>query len=511
MAQVSAENYGTNTSAIVGKQTDFDTQVNKLPDFTLVPNDADKSKHSKMRAEIVEFQPPMTLQPFQGFYRADRYKGSPSPDPMVPGMKGGGGDVNFFVDPHTLAFWLGELLMYDAAVSKIGYKLPALTDPLQAAATYTSGTALAAIAAANQPGQQIEDDSPVMATKSSATPISVAVPAGLRAAQLIFTFGGTATGGRTIVIVGKDHNDVVCQDTIRRTDITTAVSGHALHGTARIMKSSRWFKEVTKVTVTDTGSSPVSSTLAITGTPETYFHRLNFTKEVNEGLTIEVHEGDRETPVTYAGAHIAKGALSLEADAVARAMFQIASNRAFPRQGIDGSSQGVDLTMNDFTRVKPNLVPDWGISWEIVEGDGVPSELEGQHRLAAGSFLIDNMLGPPRTRYAETQTYPKSVRRANRDLMLALQVDHHKDLNFDQCVGGDAFESIFCHASKPFGKRYQAIQFRSKNSQLVAFPNRPILDFAEILVNLMIRMNIGNSPTGNDEAEVEIFNDSATL
>ena len=497
MAQVTPANYGTNAVAIVGKQTDFDTQVTNLP----------TASAPKMRAEVIELRPPMTLQPHRQFYRADRLKGSPSPDPMVPGMQMGGGDINFFADPHTLAFWLAELLMYDVATSKIGYKLPVLTDALQAATSYTSGSALAAITAANQPGKQLADDSPVTASNDGGTTeLSVALPSGLRAVQLIFTFGSSATGGRTIDVEGKDHNDTPIFDRITRADITAAADGHA----ARIMKSSRWFKDVTKATVTDTGSSPTSGTLAITGDPETYFHQLKFSKEVNEALTIEVHEGNADTPTTYAGAHIARGVLSIEQ--VVRAMFSIVANRAFPRQSITGTREGTALTSaNGFKRAKPNFVPDWGMGWEILDAPGISETLVGQHPLAGGNFIIDNLIRPPKTRFAETTTYPKNVRGGNRDLMLALQVDHHKDLDFDQFVGADSFKSVFSAVSREFGKRYQAIRFSADNSQIVAFPSRPIMDLAEVLANLAIRMNIGTSATGNDEATLEIFNDSATL
>lgn len=486
MAQVNPANYGTNAVAIVGKQTSFDTQVSK------VPNAPDPGP--KMRSEIVELRPPMTLQPVRQFYRADRLKGSPSPDPMVPGMQMGGGDVNFFADPHTLAFWLAELLMYDETTSSIGNALPALADNLYSG-SYTSGTALSAVDAANQPGQQFSDDTFTVSGEN------IIYPAGLRAARLIFTFASGAKGGRTIDIEGIDHNDTPLFDRVSTDDITATTP-------ALILKSSRWFKTVTKTTITDTGDSPVNKNVTVTANPETYFHRLKFTKKVNEGLTIEVHEGNVDTPATYAGAHIARGVLTIEQ--VVRAMFRISANRAFPRQSITGSREGTALTSaNGFTRAKPNFVPDWGMSWEILDQPGILSTLVGQHPLATGNFIIDNMLGPPRTRFAETTTYPKNVRKGNRDLMLAVQVDHHKDLDFDQFVGADSFKSVFSAVSRQFGQRYQSIRFSADNSQIVAFPSRPILDFAEVLANLAIRMNIGDA--GNDEATVEIFNDSATL
>lgn len=490
MAQVSPANYGTNAVAIVGKQTDFDSKVVNLP----------SGSAPKMRSEIVELRPPMTLQPIRNFYDADRLKGSPSPDPKVPGMQMGGGDVNFFADPHTLAFWLAELLMYDTTLSKIGYKLPALTDPLYADSTYTSGTALTGVTDDNQPGQQLADDSPVTATQSS-TNLSVALPSGLRAVRLIYTFNADATGGRTIDIEGIDHNDTPLFDRITRSDITED----------RVMKSSRWFKEVSKQTITDTGSgSPISGQVAVTGDPETYFHQLKFSKAVNEGLTIELHEGNSDTPITYAGAHIARGILSIEE--VVRAAFRIVANRVFPRESITGTRAGTALTTaNGFKRAKPNFVPDWGMSWEILDGPGISSTLVGQHRLAGGTFMIDNMIAPPKTRFAETIVYPKNVRKGNRELMLAVQVDHHKDLDFDQFIAADTFKSVFSAVSRQFGQAYQGIRFLADNSQLVAFPSRPIQNLGEVLANLAIRMNIGDSADGNDEATVEIFNDSVTL
>ena len=490
-----AENYGSNAVAIVGKKTAYETAI---------------IAHASMRPEIVELRPPLTLQPIRNFYRADRFKGSPSPDPLVPGMQMGGGLMHFFGDAHVLAFWLGETLMY-GSTSLIGYKLPALTDPIMAAGAYTSGTAISSIpAAANQPGKQLSDDSPVMATKQDADPISVTLPSGLRAAQLIFLFGGTATGGRKIEITGKDHNDTVLRDVIEEANIAAA-AGSLKSGVARTMKSNYWFKDVTSIKITDSGTTPVSGTVAITGNPETYFHRLKFTKEVNEGLIIEVHEGNRNTPTTYDRSHITRGILSLLPDNVISAAFEIFSSLVRPRESIAGASVGTDLTDSHFKRPDPNFIPDWGTSWEILESSGVPSDMVGQHRIGGSNFIINNMLRPPKTRFAETTTYPKVVRGANRDLMLALEVDHYAEADFDQFVGGSDFKSVLSFVSRNYGQRYQAIRCIGDNTQIVNFPSRPILDFGEVIANLALRMNIGNTSGGNDELTIEIFNDSATL
>ena len=479
MAQVNSANFGTNAVAIVGKQTDFETQVSEVPSGSGSP---------KMRPEIVELRPPMTLQPVRGFYRADRMKGSPSPDPMVAGMQMGGGDINFFADPHTLAFWLGELLMYDVATSSIGFELPALAANI-GSLTMVADTRNDSVGPLSQPGIQLEALTNLVATKSGATDLTVKRPTGLTAVQLEFG-GAAAASGAVITVEGKDQNDTPMVDRVTSAGST--------------VKSSRWFREITAAT------SSIEGALTIKGDPETYFHRLKFTKKVNEGLTIEVHEGNQDTPATYAGAHIARGILSIEP--VVRAMFRISANRAFPRQDITGGRDGTALTAaNGFTRAKPNFVPDWGTSWEILDTPGVPAELVGQHRLAGGNFIIDNLLGPPATRFAETTTYPKNVRKANRDLMLAVQVDHHKDLDFDQFVGGDSFKSVYSAVSRQFGQRYQSIRFSADNTQLVSFPSRPIMNLAEVLANLAIRMNIGTAAEGNDEATLEIFNDSATL
>ena len=479
MAQVNPANFGTNAVAIVGKQTDFETQVSALPSSTDTP---------KMRAEIVELRPPMTLQPVRGFYRADRLKGTPSPDPMVAGMQMGGGDINFFADPHTLAFWLGELLMYDVATSSVGFALPALATNI-GTLTMVAGERNDSVGPLSQPGDQLEALAELTATKSGATDITVKRPSGLTAVQLEFG-GAAAASGAVITVEGKDQNDTPMVDRVTSTGST--------------VKSTRWFKEILAAT------SSIGGDLTIVGNPETYFHRLKFTKEVNEGLTIEVHEGNQDTPVTYVGAHLARGILSIEQ--VVRAMFRISANRAFPRQDITGGRDGTALTSsNGFTRAKPNFVPDWGMSWEILDAPGIPEMLVGQHRLSTGNFIIDNLLGPPATRFAETTEYPKNVRKGNRDLMLAVQVDHHKDLDFDQFVGADSFQSVYSAVSRQFGQRYQAIRFFADNTQLVAFPSRPIMNLAEVLANLAIRMNIGESAEGNDEATLEIFNDSATL
>lgn len=548
------ENFGTNALAFVGKQKTFENQISQVVPTGTDPSDA--AYIPGLRKEIVEIRPPLMLQPFQNFYPADRLKGNPSPDRRVVGMKGGGGMAHFFADPGTLAFWLGELLMYDEMTSSIGNALPALSADLFANAAYkVDGTPLAAVGDAAQPFKQIETEGTsagFMADQGiySASNKRILYPSGLRAARLIFTFTGAA-GGRIITLRGIDHNDTPLTDRI-------LVKSVASSGTP-VVKSSRWFKRVDEMIIrrsVSTGTGALG-TVKVTADPETYYHELRFTKEVNEGLTMEVHEGNEKTPVTYAGGHIRRGVLAIEP--VVRMLFDFIFNRAFPRQSIagvgkrklsDGTTEvaareydgaylgtspltdtmgrqpqygadsdtnhvdadsGYDKSSLYFKRRDPNFIPDWGMSWEVLDGDGVPDALVGQHRISTGNFVIDNMLGPPATRFAEDQTYPKSVRKANRDLLLAVQVDHNAKQDFDQFVGADDFQSVFSAVSRQFGQRYQAIRFSAENTQLIAYPARPIMTLAEVLANLAIRMNIGSSPVGNDEAVIGIFNDSATL
>ena len=489
-------NFGTNIVGAVQKQSAFDTN---LTAFTAAD------------AKLIEFRPPFTLQPVREFYPANRMKGNPSPDPMVEGMQMGSGLIHFYADPRTTPFWLAELLMADPAET-ISQNLDDITgtrsspfgdsttpDPLRAAGAYTSGTMLAALDEANQPFKRIETHA-TFAAGTSLTDIKY--PTGLRATQLVFTFGSASTGSRKIEIEGTDLNDTPINETLNRTDITAAITdGDA----ADVMTTKRWYKTITKITVTDSASA-TNDDLTITAKLGTYYHRLKFTKEVNEGLTIEVHEGNSNLPMTYRGGFVTRGILNLEK--VVRFIAMIFASRAEPRRSISGSTTGTSLST--FTRQKPQFIADWGMGFEILDSPGLPTDLIGQHRIANSQFAIDNLIAPPATKFAEDFNYPKCVRKANRDLMFSTSVDHHASLNFDQFVGQGNFKSVISGITRPFAGPYMAIRFIADNSQLVSFPTREVNELEEVIQNLTVRLNIGESIDGNDEAFLEIYNDQDT-
>lgn len=496
---VNPANFGSNAIGAVEENISYDTD---LLAFTTA-------------AKLIELRPPLTLQPVREFYRADRMKGNPSPDPMVPGMQLGQGLINLFLDPKTIAFWLKHLLMADTSTivnqdldSDTSGRTTPFDTALRAAATYTSGTAII-LADDAQPAARIEahQDRPTdpLSTFQADTYRAIPYPSGLRSAQIVLEFeSGVSTGGRTIRIIGTDQNDTDTSETITRDDITAAITG----GDAEfVMSSINRYKTITSLTVTNTGTSPDSGELTINAKLALYYHRLGFTKEVNEGLTIEIHEGNRDTPTTYRGAFVRRGILQLED--VSRFVVDIVAARAEPRKDISKGTDGTDLST--LTRPKPDFIPNWGMSFEILDTPGVPNDLIGQHRIANANYIIDNLIAPPATSFAEDTTYPKCVRKGNRDLMFATVVDHHKDLNFDGFVGGGSFEAVVSAVSRPYAGPYQGTRLVAKNTQLISFPARPITDLAEVVQNVTTRMNIGDAPDGNDEAYLEIYNTDATV
>ena len=117
-----AKNYGTNILGIAAEQRDYFTPVETsgVRPLTRSPNSAtvstdlnvglDNPADFGLYPNVIEFRPPYSLTPVKEFYPVERYKGNPSPDPSIGGMQMGAGEIHFYLDPTTVAFWLKHLL-----------------------------------------------------------------------------------------------------------------------------------------------------------------------------------------------------------------------------------------------------------------------------------------------------------------------------------------------------------------------------------------------------------------
>lgn len=481
VANPQAKNLGTNIVGIVAEQTDFNTKQ-------VIPrNAADEAaiRTAGGLPKVVEFRAPYTLTPVRQFYPVERLKGNPSPDPSIPGMVMGAGELHFYLDPTSIPFWLKHLLQgATAQTTTRQFTSQAVSGSgvtsLPAGADASSFGAVDSVVSGKQPKDILQDGS----TFPSGT-TDPKIVEGMTAAKVKITF---ASGGPyTFLFKGTDQNDTLIED-----EVTVAANSVAATTT-------KYFKDNVTVQIRGTAS------LAITGVEYdltgVYEHTLDFVSGISEGLTLEVQEGNRDSPITYQGMLVSRGIIRLEE--VSRASFQVLANRVFPRQAMDGMAAGTPLA--NFGRLPFHAVPNFGILWEI-SGTNVPSDMRGSYRIASLGMAIDNRLAPPATSYADTVFYPRSVRKMNRELQLQSVIDYSAEANFDALVGVENFESTFNAISRPTGGPYRAVRLKMNNSQLVANPQRQVQGVGEITQSIVTRANIGSSATGNDEATVTIVN-----
>ena len=488
VANPAAKNYGTNIVAIAAEQEDYFVP-RTFPNAT--PSVAEIAAAGGY-PNVIEFRPPYGLLPIKNFYPVARQKGNPSPDPSIPGMEMGGGQLNFYLDPTLADFWIKHLLQA-TTVSSRDFGDHSITTPgitsLAGGTSTTFGTA-SPLATGKQPKDIIgaiaeADDQPKP-------------PRNMTAGRLKFTFAST---DEDLLVNGEDHNGAPIEELLEssaaRTEQTTR----------------QYFAD--KVTLRKKGTG----TLAVSGVDvilsSVYEHVLKFVSEVSEGLSLEVHEGNKDTPITYDGMLISRGIFRLED--IARMQMMVIANAAHPRQAMSLDSGGVARTegtnLDNFNRLDFNAVPNLGMSWELPSEDNpnVPEDYKGIWRAAQLAFACDNRIAPPATSFAEDFHYPKPVRKTNREIQMQVAIDHSREADFDRFVGGLKFKSVISATSRPYGDTYRAVRLIVNQSQFVANPTRQVGALEEILQMLVIRANIGTDPLGNDEAEFIVINTNATF
>ena len=517
-ANPAAKNYGTNLLGIVAEQSDYFSPVQ------LESNEPDPETVDSLYPNVIELRPPYTLTPTRQFYEVERLKGNASPDPSIPGMLMGQGELNFYLDPQQADFWLKHLLQTTTVTSvpgKVG-DASANTEGLSSAyrilgASYNfpSGAAYV-VPTGSQPVDKLasdkksdDDETATIRYNSSDDSDSwdfYAFPfTGLRAAKLkIMGASGSTT---TYRVTGVDHNDApLTEDVVVQTALIPATETEkAIPGNTGFTKF--YYKDKVKI-------SRVSGTKNLASVDcdlsDLYLHTMKFSSDVSEGLTLEIQEGNTDTPIIYNGMLIQRGIFTLEE--VARMQMSVIANEVLPRKAIhtDETDEKTGTNLTHFGRTDFKAVPAPGMSWEV-QGDDVPEAMRGVYRIAQIAMAIDNRLEPPATSFAEDFSYPKPVRKRNRELQMQVAIDHSKEADFDQFVGGLTFRSLFTAASKSYGDAYRAIRLITEQTQLINNPTRVVNNLGEVLQQIVFRGHIGNDPDGNDEATMEVLNTNETF
>ena len=233
VANPAAKNYGTNILGIAAEQRDYFTPVvtSGVRPLTRSPNstapdgmtaslaadpgaDKDDPKDFGLYPNVIEFRPPYSLTPVKQFYPVERYKGNPSPDPSIPGMQMGAGEIHFYLDATSAPFWIKHLLQAAGVTTLVfGVHSPTtdITLNLSAGSDSAFGTP-SPIGSMNEPKEVLQGSN-----NFAAVP-----PEGMTGCKLHLTF---ATTTADIEVSGRDHNGApvseVLSDTATRTEQTT--------------------------------------------------------------------------------------------------------------------------------------------------------------------------------------------------------------------------------------------------------------------------------------------------
>ena len=256
---------------------------------------------------VIEFRPPYSLTPVKQFYPVQRMKGNPSPDPTIGGMQMGAGQINFYLDPTTIDFWIKHLLQ-----TTVENSIPFVNQDIVAAdQTLTAGTPfLVSSLTDKQPYQLIQ--------AITADPIP---PRGLVAAQIGFEVKTTITeaNARKLKVSGKDQNGTPLYENV------------SFFGTAGdIIKTDYWFRDDVVIELLDGTTLEVAGITAEIS--DVYEHTLKFVSDVSAGLSMEVQEGNKDTPIVYNGMIVSRGIFRLEQ--IARMQCSVIANEALPRQSM---------------------------------------------------------------------------------------------------------------------------------------------------------------------------------
>ena len=502
-----ANNYGTNVVGIVAEQADYFTPRTFEPsvidslDKVKALAGIDRIKEGKLNPDwtglyknVIEFRPPYSLTPVKSFYPVERLKGNPSPDPSIPGQEMGGGNINFYLDPTSCGFWLKHLLQATTVTSLAFGKHPASPIAVTAIGVGADANSYGTpkTIGAKQPKDILSE-----ITKGTSQPKP---PEHMCAAplELIASVAGTYR------IRGEDHNGAPIEEELTLERDT----GDGSKGKTTL----RAYADEVTFSIKGTTAGSLAVQVDLSGV---YEHILVPVSTVSEGLSLEIQEGNRNTPIVYNGTLISRGILRLEP--VARFQAMVIANEALSRKSLQVDSSknrltnGVDI--GNFDRLPFHAIPDCMMAWNIPSEDNpnVPTPFKGLYRVASMGLAIDNRIAPPVTKNAKLFRYPKPVRKANRELQSQVVIDHSKEADFDRFVGGLAFRSEFCAITKIYGQVLRGIYINFKQSQMISYPTRQVNGVGEMTQAIVTRTHIGTSGAGNDEVEIKVINEQASL
>lgn len=431
MAAVAPSAFGGNSYALVAVQTAKNTKGT-----TLIEKVYPVTEGSDLRLQTTPIEPALLTgssgasKPFSGPRRVE-------------------GGLTVPLGSTHAGIWLKEL------TGDTDIKTTAITGgEIVAAASYTAGTALPAVASGKQPHELIDD------------PVD--------AGQLTFTIAG-ATGAGSIYVKGTDQLDREIDETIA---FTNPVGAH---------KSTLYYKTITMILPQ---GEVAGGTLAVMCAPEVNKHELSVQEALTNGLTIELVKGG--VPNTYDSVHVASGTLNI-GEFITLALTMIGRNAA-TYQNITGGADPTTVTSYDRFDGSVNLGYQTLFKIDDEIFPLISASLEFNQNLEVAERLYRSIFGLGAQRAAGTRT-----------ASISAEIDYSKDVNFNQRAEGDEIVAELSTAHLPRGGKHSSITFMFKKATIVNYPDPAIVPGA-IPETLDIR---GFTTGAGGEMDVVVINSEA--
>ena len=478
-----------------------------------------------------------------------RLKGNTSPVKNVQMMIQAAGTINFNVHTSDMAFWLRQMLMADSVDSELNgaeeiraaasftSAATALTDPSSVLSddipcgrlvftfsSTASGRGDMTVTGRDQQGLRLSETIPLRmgasteiraaaAYTSAKTAISddpdTVLQDNKKSARLIFTFSSAATGTGSLIVEGDDAAGNTITETITITTasgdhltfyeyaanvsytVSSGVSGGTLGvdlETGRIARSKFYYMEDVSITVPGAVSG---GTLAVNADPETYTHDIALSRDVLEGLSMEVVKGNN-TPNLYDSMLVTGGTVSL-GDTIALALTFLGREGDL-RHSISGV-RGTSSPISTYTRPDSILAANWNMGIEI-NGD--------LYAVSTASLAFDNNITFPETAFQKSVYYPPPDRAGNRTLTLTPTLNYNLDNDLDSLARGDEITAKMMLATQPKGGAYYLIEFDMPYCELVGFPDPGVGGEGRMFQSPTIRAYSGTAD-GNDELTTKVI------
>lgn len=476
-----------------------------------------------------------------------RNKGNLNPSRPIIGQADAQGSVRIQQDTTGLGLWLEQIMLDAPATTAIG------STTLQAAASFTDGTAFAAaIPAANQP--------------YAALPLVTNSIAGVNSGRTEFTFTGTNTvgaSGATITIEGFDQgrfNATRKRPLTEVIQLTRGGTGDSV-GTITVTAGGTGYTTAPTVTITGGGGSGATATATVTSGSVTAITVTNGGSGYTSAPTVTISGGGGSGATATAALNVPVAANgTITASTVIRGTRYFSEVTSITTSGFSatgmvaviananrqkhvfeiGNSLLNGLTMEMVKGTVPNVYTDVFISeatYTIAEamefaltlqggvfaeeenaenGMSTPSSLTGKtrpdgavapdwatvfriddviYRVGAADFRVNHGLGQDENPFARDSFRPAPIQTQNQELTMSARINYEAARGFDRKVWGEDVEVSISGASMDFGAPNAFLVIEFPAARFTQFPSPRDIGQGPISTNLELSAyRLGTNP-----------------